>query len=132
MSEIRIETDPFPDFDALDRLWRAAWGAPGPVDPMAILSRSLVHLGAYDDDRLVGFVNVAWDGGVHAFLLDPAVDPDHGRAGLGTKLVRVAAQLAAERGAHWLHVDFEPHLAEFYRKCGFRPTEAGLMRLIPS
>jgi hypothetical protein len=29
----------------------------------------------------------------------------------------------------WLHVDYEPHLAPFYRALGFRHTEAGLLRL---
>ena len=29
----------------------------------------------------------------------------------------------------WLHVDYEPHLLDFYRRCGFRHTEAGLMHL---
>ncbi|NTE47960.1 GNAT family N-acetyltransferase, partial [Rhizobium pusense] len=28
-----------------------------------------------------------------------------------------------------LHVDFETHLTSFYRSCGFRPTEAGLIEL---
>jgi hypothetical protein len=36
---------------------------------------------------------------------------------------------ARTRGAHWLHVDFEPHLTDFYRACGFAPTAAGLIRL---
>lgn len=129
MAETEIRVDPFPGQKELDRLWRLAWRQPGPRDPQAILSRSLVHLGAYDAGVLVGFVNVAWDGGIHAFLLDPCVDPGHRRAGLGTRLVRRAAALARERGAIWLHVDFEPHLAGFYRGCGFLPTEAGLMRL---
>ena len=131
MAETEIRVDPFPDAAALDRLWRAAWQAEGPADPQAILSRSLVHLGAYAEGALVGFVNVAWDGGVHAFLLDPTVHPDHRRTGLGTRLVRRAAELAAQRGASWLHVDYEPDLAGFYRGCGFRRTEAGLMRLSP-
>ncbi|WP_336800547.1 GNAT family N-acetyltransferase [Kaistia sp. MMO-174] len=129
MAETEIRVDPFPSHDEMDRLSRVAWQAEGPADPRAILSRSLVHLGAYAEGALVGFVNVAWDGGIHAFLLDPTVHPDHGRKGLGTRLVRRAAELAAARGAAWLHVDYEPHLAGFYRACGFRPTEAGLMRL---
>jgi hypothetical protein len=29
----------------------------------------------------------------------------------------------------WVHVDYEPHLDEFYRGCGFRPTAAGVLRL---
>ena len=43
------------------------------------------------DGMLIGFVNVAWDGGDHAFLLDPKVRPDHQRRGIGTELVRRAA-----------------------------------------
>ena len=64
-----------------------------------------------------------------AFLLDPMVHPDLRRAGLGSSLVRRAPELARDRGATWLHVDYEPHLAGFYERCGFRPTQAGLIRL---
>ena len=34
---------------------------------------SLGWVCARDDDQLVGFVNVPWDGGVHAFILDTIV-----------------------------------------------------------
>ncbi|MER7011924.1 GNAT family N-acetyltransferase [Saccharopolyspora sp. NPDC000359] len=79
---------------------------------------------------LVGFTNVAWDGGDHAFLLDPKVRPEHQRGGIGTELVRRAAEGAARAGFTWLHVDFEPQLRGFYfAACGFRPTEAGLIAL---
>jgi hypothetical protein len=36
---------------------------------------ALTWVGAFDDGRLIGFVQVCWDGGAHAFLLDTAVDP---------------------------------------------------------
>ena len=81
---------------------------------------------------LVGFVNVAWDGGDHAFLLDPKVRPDHQRRGIGTELVRLAAFHARLAGCEWLEVDFddESGLAPFYfGACGFRPTRAGLIHL---
>jgi ribosomal protein S18 acetylase RimI-like enzyme len=79
---------------------------------------------------LVGFVNVAWDGSHHAFLLDTEVRSDHQRRGVGTELVRLAAQHAAEAGCEWLEVDFEERLAPFYfDSCGFAPTSAGLLRL---
>jgi GNAT superfamily N-acetyltransferase len=80
---------------------------------------------------LIGFVNVAWDGGAHAFLLDTTVHPDFRRRGIATELVRRVAEAARARGAEWLHVDFEPHLETFYRGCGFAPTAAGLLRLGP-
>jgi GNAT superfamily N-acetyltransferase len=111
-------------------LSRAAWGGEvTPKDFSTVLARSLAHVGAYDGERLIGFVNVAWDGGIHAFILDTAVHPDFRRQGIATHLVKEAASLARQRGAHWLHVDFEPHLEKFYRDCGFRPTMAGLTDL---
>ena len=94
-----------------------------------VLARSLCWVTAQQGGRLVGFVNVAWDGGLHAFLLDTAVHPDFGRRGVGTALVQRAAEQAARLGAGWLHVDYEPHLESFYRSCGFSETQAGLRRL---
>jgi len=79
---------------------------------------------------LVGFVNVAWDGGDHAFLLDTKVRADHQRRSIGSELVRLAAAHAQAAGCEWLHVDFEPRLDTFYYEaCGFVATRAGLMRL---
>lgn len=126
-----IVTDPFPDDEAMRRLWLVAWGSPGPETFRPILARSLAHAGAYDGTTLIGFVNVAWDGGIHAFILDTCVDPDYRRQGIALRLLERATELARERGAQWLHVDFEPHLDVFYLKAGFGPTAAGLMRLTP-
>jgi GNAT superfamily N-acetyltransferase len=98
-------------------------------DVSRVLSRGLGYVCAYLAGELVGFVNVAWDGGAHAFLLDPAVRTDCRRRGIGVQLVRYAEQLAREGGAEWLHVDFEPGLERFYRKCGFRKSQAGLINL---
>jgi len=112
----------------LDALLEATW--PGGGGPRGSeLEHSLCWVSAHVGERLVGFVNVAWDGGVHAFLLDTAVHPEFRRRGIGTSLVRCAAEEARELGARWLHVDYEPKYAEFYRRCGFRPTSAGLIRL---
>jgi ribosomal protein S18 acetylase RimI-like enzyme len=79
---------------------------------------------------LAGFVNVPWDGGSHAFILDTVVAARARREGVGTRLIAVAVSRARQAGCEWLHVDFEDHLAEFYfRACGFRPTQAGLIQL---
>ena len=83
-----------------------------------------------EDSALVGFVNVAWDGGDHAFLLDPKVRPDHQHRGIGTRLVAQAARHARDAGCEWLHVDFGDELAPFYLgACGFQPTASGVLRL---
>ncbi len=82
------------------------------------------------DSALVGFVNVAWDGADHAFLIDTKTRGDRQHRGIGTELVRRAAEAAKAAGCEWLHVDFEPELGPFYfGACGFRPTDAGLIRL---
>ena len=82
------------------------------------------------DEELVGFVNVAWDGGDHAFLLDTKTRPTFQRRGVGTQLVAVAVTHAREAGCEWLHVDFDEALGPFYfDACGFRPTTAGLVHL---
>ena len=128
-AEVILTIDPFPPSDALNALWHAAWGEAKFKDFGRVLSRSLVHVCAYAEDDLIGFVNVATDGDVHAFLLDTCVHPEFQRQGVATRLVRTATAEATGRGAKWLHVDFEPHLEAFYRGCGFRPTAAGLMQL---
>jgi len=92
---------------------------------------SLGWICARRGEQLVGFVNVAWDGGVHAFILDTIVSADARRAGLGKALVGAAAAGAKQAGCEWLHVDFEDHLRSFYfDACGFEPTNAGLIRLV--
>ncbi|UQN07707.1 GNAT family N-acetyltransferase [Deinococcus sp. QL22] len=118
------------DFADLGKLREAAWG--GQNDGSwwkPVLERSLTWVTAHDGAALVGFVNVAWDGGTHAFLLDTTVHPDWQRRGIGRQLVRRAAEAAQTGDVEWLHVDFEPHLTEFYAACGFQTTSAGLLRL---
>ena len=79
---------------------------------------------------LVGFVNVAWDGSHHAFLLDTKTHIEWQHRGLATRIVRLAAKEAHDAGCTWLHVDFEPHLEDFYLDaCGFASTTAGLLDL---
>jgi GNAT superfamily N-acetyltransferase len=91
---------------------------------------SLGWVCAREGDELVGFVNVAWDGVVHAFVLDTMVTGGVRRHGVGTRLVGVAVREARAAGCEWLHVDFDDHLRGFYfGACGFRPTNAGLIEL---
>jgi ribosomal protein S18 acetylase RimI-like enzyme len=89
-------------------------------------------VGAYAGAELVGFVNLAWDGGQHGFILDTCVVPADRRQGIASRLVARAVEVAQTHGLSWLHVDFEPRHEAFYRACGFAPTLAGLRRLIPA
>jgi GNAT superfamily N-acetyltransferase len=57
-------------------------------------NHSLGWVCAFDGDELVGFVNVPWDGDLHAFILDTAVLKRVERQGVGTRLVALAAECA--------------------------------------
>ncbi|MDX3638314.1 GNAT family N-acetyltransferase [Streptomyces sp. MB09-02B] len=122
------------DFDnaALDALHADGFGQPAAqTDWRARLDRhSLGWVCAWQDGSLIGFVNVVWDGGVHAFILDTVVARDCRTQGVGAALVSAAAEEARAAKCEWLHVDFEEHLRPFYfDACGFRETAAGLIAL---
>ncbi|MBO0983542.1 GNAT family N-acetyltransferase [Rathayibacter sp. SD072] len=117
----------------LSALHARAFGIPDPVTlPWAARLRrhSVSWVGAFDGERLVGFVHACGDGGVHAFVLDTVVDPAYQRRGIGRSLLETLRADTVKAGCEWLHVDFEPHLRTFYESCGFRSTDAGLLRLI--
>ena len=129
MDEIEYKIEPELSDSDLNDLFASAWENYTERKFGPVLARSLTYVGAFDGSRLVGLVNVAWDGGIHGFILDTTVHRDFQRRGIGTEMMRRAARIAAERGIEWLHVDYEPHLGAFYRGCGYRKTEAGLLNL---
>ena len=91
---------------------------------------SLGWVVARADGRLVGFVNVPWDGLVHAWIQDTMVAAASRHQGIATRLVEVARDRARDAGCEWLHVDFDEHLRSFYvDACRFTPVAAGLIAL---
>lgn len=100
-------------------------------DWVALTARhSLGWVTARDAGRLVGFVNVVWDGLVHAWLQDTMVDPADRHRGIGRRIVAEAVTASRAAGCEWLHVDFDDELRPFYfGACGFTPTNAGLIAL---
>jgi len=63
---------------------------------------SLGWVCARDNRELVGFVNVPWDGGTHAFISDTIVAANARRQGIGTQLVAIAAAEARAAGCDTL------------------------------
>ena len=116
--------------DEMVELVRSHGGSPVPGWWNRIRPHSLGWVTARAGGTLLGFVNVAWDGGDHAFLLDTKTREDHQRQGIGATVVGAAAARAKASGCEWLHVDFRPELRSFYLDaCGFRTTDAGLIHL---
>ena len=91
---------------------------------------SLGWVTAHEGDRLVGFVNVPWDGGIHAWLQDVIVASTDQHRGIGRAMVNLAVERARAAGCEWLHVDFEEQHRKFYvDACGFVESPAGLIQL---
>ncbi|MFL1427194.1 MULTISPECIES: GNAT family N-acetyltransferase [unclassified Nocardiopsis] len=127
--ELRVR---FPVDDArVSRLHAAAFGHPYALVPWGerLRRHSRSWAGEFHGPDLVGFAHAVWDGGGHAFLLDTAVAPAAQRRGVGGRVVAALVADLRELGVEWVHVDFEPHLEEFYRRAGFGGTAAGLLRL---
>ncbi len=123
------------DNDEVNRLHAEAFAhrlfGPSEWDWRRLVERhSLGWAVARDDGALIGFVNVPWDGLVHAWIQDVMVARSARRRGIGTRLVQAARDGARVAGCEWLHVDFDEHLGAFYFDgCGFTPTSAGLIAL---
>ncbi len=116
--------------DEVEALHAAAFEeAPGRYQWDLARRVSLGWVTATLDGDLVGFVNVAWDGHRHAFLVDTVVAADHRRRGIGRQMVGRAVRETRRAGCEFVHVDFEPHLAALYRSSGFTETAAGLLHL---
>ena len=113
----------------LNNLFSCAQNTHVTTDFEALLHHSLFYICAYSNNIVIGFVKVVWDGGEHGFLLDTTVQSNYQRQGIGLALVQKAIEYLREKGLKWLHVDYEPHLHEFYTRCRFLHTKAGLLDL---
>lgn len=96
-----------------------------------LAKHSLGWVVARDDRRLVGFVNVVWDGFKHSWIQDTMVANTDRSRGIGTQMIEIVRSECQRSGCEWLHVDFDEELGKFYfQSCGFTPTSAGLIQLI--
>ena len=115
--------------EPLNELFRAAWPNYDHVEFGPLLEASLLHVLAYEDDELVGFVRVVPCGLTRGFVLGPTVRPSAHGKGIGSALLDEAAQAAKQVGMKKLLVEFRSELRSFYQKSGFRHTAAGIRKL---
>ena len=67
-TDISYQTNPPVANDVLTGLFQLSWPDHTSWDFVQVLRHSLAYVCAFHQTRLVGFVNIAWDGGLHAFL----------------------------------------------------------------
>ena len=93
MDEIEYKTEPELTDSELNDLFASAWENHVERKFGPVLEQSLTYVCAFAGSRLVGFVNVAWDGGVHGFILDTTVHRDFQRRRIGTEMMKRAADI---------------------------------------
>ena len=84
-------------------------------------------VGCRFNGRLVGYVEVISDGVDDAYIRSLIVHPAYQKRGIGMRMLKmVITRIKADR-IKTVNVLFEPELAGFYRKAGFRIVSGGLI-----
>ena len=130
MSPIEYRVRPSLTNDDLNGLFGRAYNKTMSVDFQRILDQSLTWVAGYDGHTLRAWVNVAWDGFVHAFLVDrtAADDPD---GAIRSELVREAIE--AVRRDHptvfKVHTDCRPDEIAWLGELGLQELPGGIVIL---
>lgn len=92
-----------------------------------IVGCTYLTAGCFDQHRLVGFVDVLSDGVDDALIRSLVVDPRYQGRGIGLELLKMITAIIKKDQIKTVNVLFEPELAPFYRKAGFRIISGGLI-----
>ncbi|HWA19565.1 MAG TPA: hypothetical protein VG757_11285 [Devosia sp.] len=116
--------------DDLNTLFGKAYNKKMSAPFHKILNTTLTWVTAHKNGELVGWIHVAWDGFVHALLIDrTAVDDESGA--IRTELVKQAIK-TIERDhptVFKIHMDLkESEMAEFI-ELGLQPLPGGILQL---
>ena len=109
-------------------VWQEKWRDTAVA--IAIESAGTLALVALQKDRIVGFASFH-DVGFRAYLSEMVVsEPEQGKT-IGSKLLRRAEELLADKGCQFIVADAYPPAEGFYRKKGWkRPTSVLMLKLI--
>ena len=84
---------------------------------------SLLTLGAYEGEKLVGVVRAVGDGCSIVFIQDILVLPEYQRKGIGTTLMKAVLERFAHVYQIQLATDDTEKTAAFYKAMGLTPLE---------
>ncbi len=87
--------------------------------------RSYFYICCYDDNKLIGFLDVVSNGVTDAYIQDVMVNPDYQGKGIGTNLMKLAIDKLIEDNIYMISVLFQDSLLPFYKKFGFNILLAG-------
>ncbi len=92
-----------------------------------VLGRTYLSIACFDENNLVGFVDVISDGVEDALIRNLIVDPGYHQKGIGHKLLGIVVRRLKADQIKTVNVLFEPGLNEFYRKAGFKIVSGGII-----
>ena len=129
MSELELSFDRPVSAEALARLLaQTAWGADRTVDDLTVaLGHSLLNLGAWRGDELVGFVRALGDDRYRVLVEDVVVDAAERGNGVGTAMMR--ALLARLAHVEEVNLACAPQTVPFYARLGFTPAPGAHLTL---
>ncbi|MBW2306110.1 MAG: GNAT family N-acetyltransferase [Deltaproteobacteria bacterium] len=126
-SEIRFVENPDLNAEEVAAL-RKAVGWDGRVEKLKkILGNTFISAGCFYNGRLVGYVDVVSDAVDDAYIRNLMVHPEYQGRGIGSELISTILRRIKREGIKMANVLFEPHLVDFYRKCGFTIMAGGVI-----
>lgn len=84
---------------------------------------SLLILGAYQEDQLLGFIRAVGDGASVVLIQDIIVLPEYRRKGIGTALLKAMMDRYAAVYQMQLMTDDRPGTVAFYESLGFKKAQ---------
>jgi ribosomal protein S18 acetylase RimI-like enzyme len=91
------------------------------------LMNSYFYICCFNDNELIGFLDVVSNGITDAYIQDIIVKPQFQGKGIGKKLMNMAIEKLKEDGVYAISVLFHESNLEFYKKFNFNIMMAGQM-----
>jgi len=91
------------------------------------LLNSYFYICCFEDDKLIGYLDVVSNGITDAYIQDVIVNPACQGKGIGTKMMNIAIDKLKQDGVYAISVLFDEKLLDFYKKFGFYVMMAGQM-----
>ena len=128
MTNFRFSTD-LPEKQLFfDLFLTTGWNVQYKLEPDELyeaLNQSWYCLSAYQDNILVGFGRMIYDGVVHALILDLIVRPEYQNKGIGKTILNKLVDKCRQHRIRDIQLFSVKGKAEFYHKCGFRERPEG-------
>ncbi len=96
------------------------------------LMTSYIHIAAYEEDELIGYIDSISNGVTDAYIQDLMVHPKYQGKGIGTELMNQIIACIKEKHIYMVSIIFEEELKSFYEEFGFYTMLSGQLETYES